>query len=179
MRRLSLLGWLCVCACVWTLASPARAAELAGGGGNSAGIGVHYWRNVDDGPLNAVTEDAAAWLLSYQFGPARLLKLETDLELYPWHFIASDSRVYAPQAYALVGLGIYGGLGAGMLVSGGKTSGSPFYAARAGLDIEVLPSTYFDLSLSYTVSRWEAIANMFDEFTARSVSIAAAIRYSL
>jgi hypothetical protein len=157
----------------------APAADLPVVGGNRLGGGLHYWRNMESGGLGTSISDGAAWVLSYQFRPAKLLTLQPDLELYPRHFIASGDRVYAPQAFLLVGMGLYGGLGGGLLLSGGRTAEQPFYAARAGLDIEVLPATFLDLNLNYRGSRWSDIGNMFDKFTTSAVSAGIALRYGL
>jgi len=148
-------------------------------GGHGCGLGVHYWRNVDDGGLNRVHEDGAAWVAGYQYRIARMLAVQSDMEMYPRRFIAAESKVYAPVVYLLAGAGIYGGLGTGVYISDGERSQSPFYVTRTGLELQLVPQASIDLSLNYRVASFSDIGGMFDDLDFQSISMAVMVRYQL
>ena len=169
------------CTLVCLLAVTTASAQGAPGsrGAHGCAVGVHFWRNIDDGGLNRVPEDGAAWVAGYQYRVARLLALQSDLEMYPRHFIASESKVYAPVVYLLAGAGLYGGLGTGTYISGGQRSQSPFYVTRAGLELKVVPQASIDFSLNYRVPSWRQMGSIFDDWSLDSVTAAVMVRYGL
>lgn len=157
-------------ACVWAAASSAEGLRIGGG--------AHYWRTVDslDEPFD---EDGLSPVVSLQVRPADLLALQLDLEFFPDGYAGSREDVIAPQAFAILGSGLYGGLGAGWLYSDGDLSDDPFFIIRAGIDLELLPDIHLDVNANYHFAEWEGI-NEFDErVDSDTITLGAAVRLDL
>jgi hypothetical protein len=117
------------------------------------GGGFHYWRAIGDVASEGFDLDRSglAPVLSYQLVPRGLLYFGLDLELFREGFGGATSTAFAPAVYVLVGRGFYGAVGVGVTVSSdfdGNLS-DPFYAARVGLNLELLPRLYLDVNLNY------------------------------
>lgn len=111
------------------------------------GGGATYWVALDDIDADdkKVDDDGFSYLASYQYWPA-LFGLELDVEFLPDRF--GESAV-APEAYVLFGRAIYCGLGIGMIYSDGNFADEPFYAIKAGLNLELIPGLYADIYGNY------------------------------
>jgi hypothetical protein len=125
---------------------------------NRLGAGVHYWVAMDDIDVDDVDENGYSLIFSYQYISSLFFKIETDLGLTQKGYAGSDTVVWSPQAYFLVGKGLYGGIGIGINYSDGDLAENPFYALRAGIDLEVLPSIFLDINANYRFENWD-----FDE----------------
>jgi hypothetical protein len=141
------------------------------------GAGGHYWAVVDDIEVDNIDEQGIAWFLSYQLRPAGLVALEVDFEFLPDDFAGAAEPVYAPQAYVLVGGAIYAGVGIGSYYSDGRFAKDPFYALKAGLDLEVLPSVHLDISGNYRFTEWDD--SVTEDIGTDTVTIAVAARVAL
>lgn len=133
---------------------PAAAAE------HRLGIGAHYWRTVDQvvDDRGEIDDSGLSWLVSYQYVPS-LLRFELDLEVFPQGFGGSTDTAYSPQAYVLLGAGLYGGLGVGVTTSnfdGGSVS-DPYWAARAGFDRQIVPGVHLDINANYRFHAWSEL----------------------
>ena len=140
------------------------------------GVGAHYWRTLHDLDLDGVEEDGVAWYASLQIVPAALLRFEFDLEMLPEKFAGGRDNVVAPAAYVVVGTGIYGALGIGGYYSDGSFEDDPFYAVRAGLVIELLPSLHIDINANYRVNEWEAVRQIDENLDTDTITLGAAAR---
>lgn len=120
------------------LSGPVLAAEHRLGGG------ANYWTTIDDidGDFD---ESGLGFLVSYQYLTG-LLGLEGTIEFLPDRF---GEEAISPQAYLLVGRGIYAGLGIGTTYTDGSFADEPFFALRAGFNLELLPGVYADLNANY------------------------------
>jgi hypothetical protein len=139
---------LTLIALTWAAAARPAAAE------SSIGFGLHSWRTVDDlrsEGFGNLRRSGVSYLLSYQYSPAPLLKLELDAEYFDKGFGGSSHYAIAPQAFVLVGSFVYGGLGIGTTYSKDFSNdfSSPFYAARVGLDLHLLPRIRLDVNANY------------------------------
>ena len=85
-------------------AAPAHAAD------STIGIGAHYWRAVDDLRSEGfdVDRSGTSGIVSYQYAPGGLLKLEADLEYFDKGFGGATKAAYSPQVYLVVGGTLYG-----------------------------------------------------------------------
>lgn len=113
-------------------------------GNHRIGGGANYWVSVDDLD-NDFDDDGVSFFGSYQYWPS-LIGLELDVEFLPDRF--GESAV-SPQAYLLVGKGIYAGLGIGTTYTDGDFAEEPFYALKAGFNIELLPGIFADIYGNY------------------------------
>jgi hypothetical protein len=136
-------------------AAPAMAAT---GDPHRFGGGANYWVTLEDIEFDdkKVDEDGISYLISYQFWPS-LLGVELDLELLPDRF---GETALAPQAYVLFGRAVYVGAGIGIIYSDSDFAEEPFFALRAGLNLELLPGFYADINANY---RFNDSAELDDE----------------
>jgi hypothetical protein len=118
------------------------------------GIGAQYWTTVDSIDTENINEDGFSGIVSYQLIPTSMLKLEFDLEVAPDGIILPDKTAWAPEAYLIIGRGLYAGLGIGIWYADDKFMEEPFYALRAGVDLEILPSVYLDINGNYRFNNW-------------------------
>ena len=139
-----------LCLSLLALAMTARAGE---NDNNRLGVGAHYWTTVDNLEDHDVDRRGFSWLGSYQYWPS-LLGVELDVEWFPEGYAGAVKDVYQPQAYLLVGKAIYAAAGIGGYYSDGDWGDKPFYALRAGLNLELLPSLYLDINGNYRFEDW-------------------------
>ena len=142
------------------------------------GGGAHYWRAVEDVDVDDIDEDGFSWLISYQANPNDLFTFEFDLEVFPDEFAGLNDTVLAPQAFLLVGDGLYAGVGAGIFYTDGEFE-ETFYTLRAGLDLEILNNLYLDINLNYQFMDWDDLNDELDLVDTDTVTLGAAIRVTL
>ena len=164
---------LTILACV-TLGLPA--AQAASDTLHYVGLGIRYWQTVDNIKLTDVDEEGFSWIITYQMKPARLLKIEADIEVMPSDYAGSNDDIYAPQGYVLLGTGIYVGVGAGFYLSDGKIEEDPFLALRAGLNAELLPSLFIDFSANYRFDEWDDLNESDEDIDSDTITIGIAAR---
>ena len=119
------------------------------------GVGAQYWTTVDDIDVDEIDEDGFSWLVSYQLEAAALLRFEIDVELLPEDFRGAPDTVLAPQGYIVIGSGIYAAAGIGVYYTDGDFADEPFYALRAGLNVELLPGINVDINANYRFEDWD------------------------
>jgi opacity protein-like surface antigen len=129
---------------VFALAQGVRAESV-----QRFGVGVNYWRMMDDIDVHNIDNNGVSWLLTYQYKLSNMVKVEADLEVFPDGFPGFDDTTCAPEVYLVVGSTIYAAAGVGILYSDGDFANNPFFALRAGLDVEIIPRIYLDLNVNY------------------------------
>ena len=154
---------------VLLVAVPAALAEESG---HRLGVGANYWIALDD-LSSDVDENGFSYLLTYQWRPG-LLGLQLDGEILPDRF---GEDAYAPAAYLLLGKAIYAAVGIGIVNQDGEWADDPFFALKAGLDLEVLPRIYLDLSASYRFDAETDLGDAFDAIDTDTVFLGAAARF--
>lgn len=131
-------------------------ALQAGAGKNRLGGGVQYWRALEDLD-EEFDEDGISWLVSYQYCPADLFRVEADVEIFPDGLLGVGDTAYAPQAFAILGGALYAGVGIGIYYQD-DWADDPFYVLRAGVDLEVLPDAlHLDIYVRYQFTEWDNI----------------------
>jgi len=144
----------------------------AGGGAHRIGMGVNYWAAIDDIKIDNIDEDGFSYLFSYQYRPT-LIGLQADVEFLPDLF---GENAIAPAAYLVLGSTIYGAAGVGIVNRDGDWADDPFFALKAGLDLELLPHIYLDLSGSYRFSTKYKVKDALDAIDTDTVFLGAAVR---
>lgn len=170
---------------VWGLLLAAMSIPgTAMAGEHRLGVGAHFWRTVDDfaddilnDPFDDIEEDGFAWIVSYQYVPKGLFRIELDVEYYDGGFGGSPDASYSPIGFLLFGGNIYAGVGVGFTVSSGLEDdvSDPFYAARVGWEIDLLPGISVDLNANY---RADTFANL-DRASSDTVTLGAIVRLDL
>jgi len=136
------------------------------------GGGVNYWRAIDD--LDEDFDDnGLSYLASYQYWPT-LIGLQADVEFLPDLF---GEDAIAPAAYLLVGGAIYAAAGVGIVNYDGEWADDPFFALKAGLNLELLPSIYLDVSGSYRFNSEIDLGDAVDAIDTDTVFLGAAVRF--
>jgi hypothetical protein len=149
-------------------------------GGNSIGVGAHYWKtlkNIDD----EFDDNGVSYSLFYQRSIIPMfLKVEAGLEYYPDDFAYYSKATYAPQAYVIGSLSIfYAALGIGINYSDSEWADDPFYALRAGLDIPIIPTLLsVDINANYRFMEWDKIKNLDENLDTDVITLGAAVKLS-
>ena len=154
-------------------ASPAGAAE------HRFGLGVNYWQTLDDLVDEGfdVEEDGLAPVVTYQYRPGGLIGFQIDLEYFDDGFGGATSEALSPQVYLTVGGGLYGAVGVGITYSSDFQDdfSDPFWAARIGLDFELLPKIHLDIHANYRAGTFDEL----DQADTDSITLGAAVRAGL
>jgi hypothetical protein len=152
-RRALLLSTFILMVLGLGLSSPAEAAK------HRLGLGVQFWVG------------------TYQYDPAGLFKLQFDLEYSPDGFGGSTKPSLSPVAFVLLGKGLYGGVGVGITFSNGLVDNrsNPFWVARLGLDLLILPKTRLDLHADYRAKAFDELDNV----KADGITLGVAVRFRL
>jgi len=136
------------------------------------GAGANYWVAVDDIDIDDIDENGFSYLASYQFRPT-LVGLQVDVEFLPDLF---GEDAVAPAAYVIAGKAIYAAAGVGIINSDGDWADDPFFAFKAGLDLEVIPMVFLDISASYRFNPDIDIEDAVDDIDTDTVFLGAAAR---
>lgn len=151
------------------LAAPALAAGRFGGG-------VHYLTTLGDiKDDDEFDESALGFLASYQHDFV-ILKVEGDVE-WILDFGGTGNALIQPQAYALLGDFIYGGVGIGTGYFDGEWWSEPFYALRAGVDFN-LGGMDLDAYALYRFQNTDVFENL-EDVDLNSITFGAQIRFQL
>lgn len=147
-------------------------AAQAAGRSHRIGAGANYWVAVDDIDVDALNDDGLSYLVTYQWRPT-LIGLQADVEFLPDLF---GEDAIAPAAYLVAGSAIYAAAGIGIIHQDGDFADDPFFAFKAGLDLEVLPSLYLDISACYRFNSKYDFDDAMDEIDTDTVFLGAAVR---
>ena len=141
------------------------------------GGGVNYWASVEDlknEGIQGLEDSGYSYYASYQYWPS-LLGFEIQVEGAPdW---VGQGAAYAPAAYLLVGGWLYGGVGIGWGYTDGNWSSDPFYALKAGLNMQILPGFYLDISANYHVNSKTELEGVTDSIKTDAVFLGAGLRF--
>lgn len=161
---------------IWLAFAPAALAAT-----HRIGLGANYWKTLNDIEVNDVTnidESGLSWLVSYQYAPEGIFKLELDLEHYPKLGGGAERKAFwSPEAFVLVGGTLYGGAGVGWYYDGDVFSNSPFFMLRAGIDFAILPFLSLDINANYRFNNWHK--GVTDDIDTDTVRLGAALRFSM
>ena len=143
---------------------------------NRLGLGLNYWVVLEDIDIDDVDENGYSWIFSYQRILASLFKLEIDAGLTKEGYAGSDTTVWTPQAYFLIGSTIYAGVGIGINYIDDEFADDPFYALRAGLDFELLPNIFLDINANYRFENWDT-EKIKEDIDTDTVTLGAIVRF--
>ena len=143
------------------------------------GVGARYWMTIDKLDNGNFDENGVSWLATCQLRSGALVKFEFDLEWMQDGFMGSPEQVYAPQAFVLVGSAIYAAAGVGIYYTDGEFADEPFYALRAGLDLELLPGLSLDVNAIYFFNEWAQLDAPGSDIDTDTVMLGAAVRMKL
>jgi len=167
MRNLTTLSLLILAFLIGLmLPAPVSAQTRIGGG-------IHYLRTLGDiKNSDQFDENALGFMASIVTGSA--LRLEGDLEIIP-DFGGTGKVMLQPQAYAMLGQLIYGGVGIGIGHFNGDWQSNPFYALRAGVNLP-LGGMAIDLFASYRFQKDKNLSEFGDD-DLNSITFGALLRF--
>ena len=139
------------------------------------GGGVNYWVMLKDLDDKDFDDKGLSYLVSYQYwkGP---FGVELAGELLPKRL---DETALAPQAYLLFGGTLYAGGGIGIIYSDGDFAKQPFFALKVGVNLELIPHTFVDISANYRFSNNEDLRDETKGVDTDTVFLGAAFRFAL
>ena len=118
--------------------------------------GIHYLKTLGDLKDAEGFDDSAIGFMGAVNFNGPLLRLQGAVEYIP-NFGGLDKAMWEPQAYALVGSFIYGGVGIGIGRIDGNWQDSPFFALRAGVNLP-LGGMGLDVFTSYRFQKDENLS---------------------
>jgi Outer membrane protein beta-barrel domain len=140
------------------------------------GAGVNYWVAVDKFEDEDLDDKGFGGIISYQYLFGGLFRVEADLEILQEGYAGARDTVYTPMGYFIIGRGLYAGLGLGLGYSGGEWADEPFYALRAGLDINILPKFYLDINANYRFIDWK-FDELKEDIDLDTITLGAVVRF--
>ncbi len=141
---------------------------------NRLGAGINYWVALDDVDVESVDDNGFTYFLSFQ-KRGTLLGFELNLEYAPDRF---GESAWAPQAYVIAGSGLYAAAGIGIVYSDSDFADDPFFALKAGLDLEILPEIFLDLSANYRFRDKAQFDDSASDIDTDTVFLGAAVRFA-
>ena len=100
-----------------------------------------------------------------------------EVEQSPENFVFLEKHLYLPAAYAILGNGIYAGLGVGTYYYDGDFYGDVWYALRAGFKVPLIAnSLVLDVNANYRVENWDDMKDLKDKVDTDTLMIGAALR---
>lgn len=156
------------------IASPAAAAE------KRLGFGAHYFRTIDDlddEGFDDIEDDGYSLIGSLHVVPRGLLSFMFDLEYFQDGYGGSPADTLAPQFLVVLGRGLYGGVGVGVSYSDELPDefSDPFYVARAGFQVELIPRLFLDINANYQANAF----NELDEADTDAITLGGLIRFTV
>ena len=143
------------------------------------GLGANYWKTIDTIDDDDFDEDGLSYIASLQFSLAEYSKLEIGVEWYEKGFGGAPDDIYAPQAFFLLGKGLYAGIGIGGYYTDGDFAEDPFYAFRLGFDIGILPDIALDINANYRFENWDDLNENEKDIDTDTVTFGAAVRIGI
>lgn len=150
-------------------------APQAWAGEHRIGGGANYWIAIEDIDADDADDDGFSYLASYQY-VMDFAAIELDVEFLPDRF---GETALAPEAYFLLGKAIYAGVGLGIVHADGGFADEPFFALRGGLNLEILPEIYLDVSANYRFNDSADLDGDDSDIDTDTVFLGAAVRFSL
>lgn len=145
--------------------------------GFELGVGANYWYSIDEAKEKSFDRDGLGWMVSSRIMFSDVFGIALEIEQTPDNFVALEDKMYLPAAYAILGNGIYLGLGVGTYYYDNEFSSDPWYALRAGFKIPIISrSLLLDINVNYRVENWDGIKDVSDNIDTDTLMIGAALR---
>lgn len=148
------------------------------------GIGLQFFKTVDDiaddigdDSFANIEDDGYAFVLSYQRIPRGLFRWEIDVEYYESGFGGSGEDSITPLALILFGRSLYAGVGAGVTFASDLEDdvSDPFFVARIGYQLDILPMVSLDINANYRNGAFEDLG----DFDTDAATLGAILRFRL
>lgn len=152
-------------------------AMAASGGGFEIGAGATYWYSIHEATDQKFDRDGLGWMISSRLPLSEFFSIGLEVEQSPENFVFLEKHLYLPSAYAILGNGVYAGLGVGTYYYDGDFYGDVWYALRAGFKVPLIPnSLVLDVNVNYRVENWDDMKDITDKIDTDTLMIGAALR---
>ncbi len=141
---------------------------------HSIGVGAHYWKVLDDIGDEDFDESGLSYIGMYRYDGG-LLAIQAEVEVYPGDFGNVEDEVYSPQVVAILGDGLYAGIGAGILYSDGEFANKPFFLFRAGINILAFGPVVLDINANYIFTDFDELSS--SDIDSDTVTLGAMLRW--
>ena len=135
------------------------------------GVGVNYWTTLKS-ISSDIDRDGFSYLPSYQYRPS-LFGFEAAVEFMPDRF---GERAIAPQAWLIVGQAFYLAAGMGITYHDKEWADKPFFGIKGGLDMNLLPGIYLDISANYRFNDKDDLKDDDKKIDTDTIFLGAALR---
>lgn len=98
-----------------------------------------------------------ATVFSFKLNPRNLLQFTAEMDLLPQDLTADPESVLLPQMFVAIGDDLYAGLGTQYLIENGVLIDDPQFSLRAGVDLEILPYIFLDISADFRFDDWREL----------------------
>ena len=112
------------------------------------------------------------YLVSYQYQPT-LFGLELAVDILPDRV---GENTYSPHAMVFVGRGFFVAGGIGLAYADSSFADQPFYLVKGGVNWELLPNLYVELSAQYRFREWADLEDEEKDFDTDTVFLGGAVR---
>lgn len=141
------------------------------------GGGATYWYSIDEAKDKSFDRDGLAYSVSGEIFLADYFAIALELEKMPENFVFLEEDMYLPAAYALLGDGIYIGVGIGAYYYDGEFEGDPWYALRGGFKIPFFSGALvLDVNVNYRTENWDDIKDVKENVGTETLMVGAALR---
>ncbi|MCG8459233.1 MAG: porin family protein [Holophagales bacterium] len=168
------MGFILISICLAAgLASPLAASE------HSLAVGAHFWKTLDDladDGFDGIEDDGYALVVAYRYEPQGIFFLQIDAEYYPDGYGGSTDSALSPIAYLGVGGNWYAAVGVGVTYSSDFEDdvSDPFYAARIGWELDLLPGISVDIHANYRAGAFDELENADTD----AITLGAMVRFT-
>lgn len=140
---------------------------------HSVGLGVHYWRVLDDIDIDNFQESGLSYLAAYRYDGG-LLAFQGEVEYFSSDFGVSTESVYSPQFVVILGDGIFAAIGAGILYTDGEFANKPYYLLRAGFNIIHIGPVALEINANYLFTDFSSFST--DDIKSDTITLGAMAR---
>ncbi len=146
---------------------------------SSIGLGAQYYQAMDS-LEKPFSEDGFAPVISFRTDLGSMFGLQVDGVYYSDEgYAGSLKETFSPQAFLLLGRGLYAGAGIGTLISDGEFADNPLFVGRVGVNLEWFPGVHLDLNASYEWADWDGINVLNERVDSDTVTVGATLRFLL
>ena len=150
-------------------ATYAKSVEIGGG--------ATYWYSIDEAKDKSFDRDGLAYSVSGEIFLSDYLAIALELEKMPEDFVFLEKDMYLPAAYAILGDGIFLGVGVGAYYYDGEFVGDPWYALRGGFKIPFFSgAVVLDINVNYRTENWDDIKDAKENVGTETLMVGAALR---
>ena len=153
------------------------AAQTVFASGFEIGVGANYWYSIDEAKDRSFDRDGLGWMVTSRLGLTDYFAIGLEVEQTPDNFVFLDEKLYMPAVYAILGDGIYLGIGAGTYYYDGDFYEDVWYALRGGFKFPILTrNLVLDINVNYRVENWDGIKDVKDTVDSDTLMVGAALR---